>query len=161
MTLINEIQHSAVELHKICRINEAPSSVPTPTTSSEKVKRRKDLTEKEKEEISNMSHPSQMPYKAAKLKSPQIYWLEISNTTLLLSFINTDNMVLRCSEERKRQYAALRRAIFRDAPPGLVAKFSLCGDKERLPVLVFSILNTTWKETKSICQINLSGPPCH
>ena len=34
-------------------------------------------------------------------------------------------------EERKRQYAALRRAIHRDASPALLAKFSLANDGER------------------------------
>ncbi|CAK9118576.1 unnamed protein product [Durusdinium trenchii] len=37
--------------------------------------------------------------------------------------------------ERKRQYSALRRAIARDAPPALVAKFGLCSDKERFCML--------------------------
>ena len=34
-------------------------------------------------------------------------------------------------EERKRQYSALRRAIYKDAPAALVAKFSLANDSER------------------------------
>ena len=34
--------------------------------------------------------------------------------------------------ERKRQYSALRRAIYKDASPALVAKFSLATDVERL-----------------------------
>ena len=34
--------------------------------------------------------------------------------------------------ERKRQYSALRRAIYKDASPALVAKFSLAADGERL-----------------------------
>ena len=34
--------------------------------------------------------------------------------------------------ERKRQYSALRRAIYKDASPALVAKFSLATDGERL-----------------------------
>ncbi len=33
--------------------------------------------------------------------------------------------------ERKRQYASLRRAIHRDAPPALVAKFQMANDNER------------------------------
>lgn len=36
------------------------------------------------------------------------------------------------ADERKRQYAALRRSIHRDAPPALVAKFQLASDGERL-----------------------------
>lgn len=35
------------------------------------------------------------------------------------------------TEERKRQYSAMRRAIFKDARPELVAKFSLASDAER------------------------------
>lgn len=35
-------------------------------------------------------------------------------------------------DERKRQYAALGRAIRRDAPPEVVAKFSMATDPERL-----------------------------
>ena len=35
-------------------------------------------------------------------------------------------------DERKRQYAALRRAILKNANPALTAKFSLCDDGERL-----------------------------
>ena len=35
-------------------------------------------------------------------------------------------------EERKRQYSSLRRAIYREAPAPLVAKFQLCSDAERL-----------------------------
>lgn len=35
------------------------------------------------------------------------------------------------TQERKRQYAALRRAVYREAPPALVAKFSLASDGER------------------------------
>ena len=34
-------------------------------------------------------------------------------------------------DERKRQYSSLRRAIYRDAPPALVAKFQMCSDAER------------------------------
>ena len=34
-------------------------------------------------------------------------------------------------EERKRQYSALRRAIYRDATPALVAKFSVANDADR------------------------------
>lgn len=34
-------------------------------------------------------------------------------------------------EERKRQYEALRRAIYRDAPPELIAKYSMSTDMER------------------------------
>ena len=34
-------------------------------------------------------------------------------------------------DERKRQYAALRRAILKNANPALTAKFSLCDDGER------------------------------
>ena len=37
--------------------------------------------------------------------------------------------------ERKRQYAALRRAILKDANPALTAKFSLSDDGERRAVL--------------------------
>ena len=35
-------------------------------------------------------------------------------------------------DERKRQYSSLRRAIYRDAPAPLVAKFQMCSDLERL-----------------------------
>lgn len=35
-------------------------------------------------------------------------------------------------KERKRQYSAMRRAIFKEATPELIAKFSLSSDKERL-----------------------------
>ena len=35
------------------------------------------------------------------------------------------------NKERKRQYSALRRAVYREAPPALVAKFSLATDGER------------------------------
>ena len=35
------------------------------------------------------------------------------------------------NKERKRQYSALRRAVYREAPPALVAKFSLANDGER------------------------------
>ncbi|CAL1141573.1 unnamed protein product [Cladocopium goreaui] len=38
-------------------------------------------------------------------------------------------------KERKRQYAALRRAIVKEAAPELVAKFSLATDKERFGML--------------------------
>ena len=41
-------------------------------------------------------------------------------------------LVVTSSEERKRQYSAMRRAIFREASPELVAKFTLSSDKERL-----------------------------
>ena len=34
-------------------------------------------------------------------------------------------------EERKRQYAAMRRQIYREAPPALLAKYSLAPDAER------------------------------
>ena len=34
--------------------------------------------------------------------------------------------------ERKRQYAALRRAVYADASPELVAKYKLSNDSERL-----------------------------
>ena len=45
-------------------------------------------------------------------------------------------MFNRClAKERKRQYSALRRAIHKEAPPALVAKFSLCNDKERFNML--------------------------
>lgn len=98
-------KHMTVEFHKIRQINEAPSSVPTPPTSSEKVSRRKDLTEEERQEISKMSHPSQMPYPASKLKSSQIYCLEISNLIYLLCFIKTDNMVLRRGSANMRHFA--------------------------------------------------------
>ncbi len=40
-------------------------------------------------------------------------------------------------DERKRQYSALRRAIYKDASPALVAKFSLATDAERF--LVYNI----------------------
>ena len=36
------------------------------------------------------------------------------------------------SDERKRQYAALRRVIYKEASPALLAKFNLCPDAERL-----------------------------
>ena len=35
-------------------------------------------------------------------------------------------------EERRRQYAALGRAIKRDAPPEVAAKYSMASDPERL-----------------------------
>ena len=35
-------------------------------------------------------------------------------------------------DERKRQYAAMRRAIYKEASPALLAKFNLCPDAERL-----------------------------
>ena len=42
-------------------------------------------------------------------------------------------------DERKRQYSALRRAIYKDASPALVAKFSLATDAER-----FLVYNICW-----------------
>lgn len=38
------------------------------------------------------------------------------------------------TKERKRQYAALRRQIVKEASPALLAKFNLCSDGERLLV---------------------------
>lgn len=35
------------------------------------------------------------------------------------------------SDERKRQYSAMRRAIAKTCEPSLLAKFSLCPDSER------------------------------
>ena len=35
------------------------------------------------------------------------------------------------ADERKRQYAAMRRSFHRDASPALLAKFSLANDAER------------------------------
>ena len=47
-------------------------------------------------------------------------------------------------EERKRQYAAMRRAIFRDAAPELVAKFTLCSDRERFLWNLWILTEFTW-----------------
>ena len=46
-------------------------------------------------------------------------------------------------EERKRQYSSLRRAIYRDAPPALVAKFQMCSDAERFSDL--KLCGVFWK----------------
>lgn len=56
------------------------------------------------------------------------------------------------SEERKCQYSAMRRAIFREATPELVAKFTLSSDKERF-LIDFSATNwvmLSWKKCVSI-----------
>lgn len=42
-------------------------------------------------------------------------------------------------QERKRQYSAMRRAIFKEANAELVAKFSLANDKERFLIWNFRI----------------------
>lgn len=39
-------------------------------------------------------------------------------------------------EERKRQYAALRRAVYRSASPGLMAKYTLSSDADRPLVFI-------------------------
>ncbi|CAK9088335.1 UBA domain-containing protein [Durusdinium trenchii] len=44
-------------------------------------------------------------------------------------------------EERKRQYAAMRRQIYREAPPALLAKYSLAPDAERFQMLRQWMLN--------------------
>ncbi|CAL1154670.1 unnamed protein product [Cladocopium goreaui] len=51
--------------------------------------------------------------------------------------------------ERKRQYAALRRAIIKEASPELVAKFSLASDKER-----FSMLKA-WVQNQDLGEIEI------
>ncbi|CAE7905167.1 unnamed protein product, partial [Symbiodinium necroappetens] len=43
--------------------------------------------------------------------------------------------------ERKRQYAALRRAILKNANPALTAKFSLCSDSDRFGMLKVFMCN--------------------
>ncbi|CAE7265041.1 unnamed protein product, partial [Symbiodinium sp. CCMP2456] len=44
-------------------------------------------------------------------------------------------------DERKRQYAALRRAILKNANPALSAKFSLCDDESRFGMLKSFLVN--------------------
>ncbi|CAE7222452.1 unnamed protein product [Symbiodinium necroappetens] len=44
-------------------------------------------------------------------------------------------------KERKRQYAALRRAILKKNNPALTAKFSLCSDGDRFGMLKSFLVN--------------------
>ena len=43
------------------------------------------------------------------------------------------------ADERKRQYAAMRRSFHRDASPALLAKFSMATDAERFLDMIFLI----------------------
>ncbi|CAL1148369.1 unnamed protein product, partial [Cladocopium goreaui] len=52
-------------------------------------------------------------------------------------------------DERKRQYAAMRRAIYKDAKPELVAKFSLANDKERFQML------KSWVQNQDVGEIDI------
>ncbi|CAK9062720.1 Cell surface glycoprotein 1 [Durusdinium trenchii] len=53
------------------------------------------------------------------------------------------------SDERKRQYAALRRVIYKEASPALLAKFNLCPDAERFQML------KTWMVNPSLDNIHV------
>ena len=79
----------------------------------EKVRRAKDLTEEQKVAIEGMS-------------SAQVGMFARLFFSMLLSALQDMPR-----DERKRQYAALRRAILKSANPALTAKFSLCDDCER------------------------------
>ncbi|CAL1172966.1 unnamed protein product [Cladocopium goreaui] len=52
-------------------------------------------------------------------------------------------------QERKRQCAAMRRAIYKDAKPELVAKFSLANDKERFQML------KSWVQNQDVGEIDI------
>ncbi|CAK9024606.1 UBA domain-containing protein [Durusdinium trenchii] len=45
-------------------------------------------------------------------------------------------------EERKRQYAALRRAVYRSASPGLMAKYTLSSDADRFSMMKNFLVNS-------------------
>lgn len=74
----------------------------TTTPGHEKVQQLTNLNDEQKQQIAEMTKPSDMD-----------------------------------PAERKRQYSALRRAIYRDATPALVAKFSIAKDGERFPSAIY------------------------
>ena len=109
----------------------------------------RDLTEEEKAKIQAMQKPSEMAY-----DDPQLIMIWMLNqwdgnlvnkhqikNELFLNHINP-------AQERKRQYAAMRRAIYREAKPELVAKFSLATDKERLLDIIWHLnaISFMWYE---------------
>lgn len=95
------------------------------TSSAERTSRTRNLSEQQKAKVNEMQKPSDMEYSET--------WNNTVGQCILLTVINKQILVCGYThlQERKRQYSAMRRAIFRDASPELVAKFTLCGDKER------------------------------
>ena len=90
-----------------------------------KTRRATALTDVEKQEINDMSAP-QDPGLHSLLSVESMHCIVVPGACSILA--RHKDMP---RDERKRQYAALRRAILKNVNPALSAKFSLCDDGER------------------------------